>query len=549
MMPASGTMGARTTRRVPFRSMHEAEIIELVLGLLVVVALAVTVSRRVGIPYPILLVALGIVIGFVPGMPQVDLGPDLVFLLFLPPILFAAGFFTSIRDFRANLRPILLLAIGLVLVTTLAVGVVMHALVPSMGWAAAFALGAIVSPPDAVAATSIAQRLGLPRRAVTVLEGESLVNDATALVALRFAVAAALTGVFSVGDAVVTLGVVAVGGVLIGLAVGLAAAWLLGRLTDPPVEVLVSMLLPFAAFLPAEQLGFSGVLAVVTAGILIGYRAPHIMSSETRILGSGAWQMLLFLLNGLIFILIGLQLPSIMTRLSDYPTADLALYAVAVSVTVIAVRILWIFPATYLPRRLSAGLRARDPAPPWQAVLVIGWAGMRGVVSLAAALSLPLTLPSGEAFPERALIIFLTFVVILVTLVGQGLTLPLLIKRLGVADGGGGDHEEAHARDAAVRAAGSRIEELAIEWPQHEELIAQLRTQYGHRAEHLVDHHSEDPTDELERELLDHRIIRRAVIDAERDAVIALRDRGSISDEALRRVERDLDLEELRLEA
>jgi len=268
--------------------MHEAEIIELVLGLLVVVVLAVTVSRRLGIPYPILLVGLGILIGLFPGMPQVDLAPDLVFLLFLPPILFGAGFLTSVRDFRANLRPILLLAVGLVLVTTLAVGVVMHSLLPSMGWAPAFALGAIVSPPDAVAATSIAQRLGLPRRAVTVLEGESLVNDATALVALRFAVAAALTGVFSLSDAVVALSLVAAGGVLLGLAVGLAASWLLRRLNDPPVEVTVSMLLPFAAFLPAEELGVSGVLAVVSAGLLIGYRSPRIMSSETRMLGSGA---------------------------------------------------------------------------------------------------------------------------------------------------------------------------------------------------------------------------------------------------------------------
>ncbi|MDQ3492537.1 MAG: cation:proton antiporter, partial [Chloroflexota bacterium] len=333
------------------------------LGLLVVVALAVTVSRRIGIPYPILLVGLGIGIGLIPGMPRVDLAPDLVFLLFLPPILFAAGYFTSIRDFRANLRPILLLAVGLVLVTTLAVGLVIHALVPSIGWAPAFALGAIVSPPDAVAATSIAQRLGLPRRAVTVLEGESLVNDATALVAFRFAVAATLSDVFSLGDAVVTLGLVAIGGVVIGVAVGWVAAWLLARLDDPPVEVTVSMLLPFAAFLPAEQLGFSGVLAVVGAGLLIGYRSPRIMSSESRMLGSGAWQMLLFLLNGLIFILIGLQLPSVMARLTDYPPTDLALYAAAVSVTVVLVRILWIFPATELPRRLSASLRARDPSP------------------------------------------------------------------------------------------------------------------------------------------------------------------------------------------
>ncbi len=266
-------------------------------------------------------------------------------------------------------------------------------------------------------------------------------------------------------------------------------------------------------------------------------------------LGSGAWQILLFLLNGLIFILIGLQLPSIMARLSDYPAVDLALYAVAVSATVVAVRILWIFPATYLPRRLSSKLRTRDPSPPWQTVLVIGWAGMRGVVSLAAALSLPLTLPGGQPFSERPLIIFLTFVVILVTLVGQGLTLPLLIKRLGVADDGGGHHEEAHARQAALAAAQSRIEELTDEFPDHDDLIAQLRNQYQHRAEHLGDHHQGGPSGEAEKELLDHRLIRRAVIEAEREAVIGLRDRGSISDEAMRRVERDLDLEEMRLEA
>lgn len=522
---------------------------EVVLALLLLVALLTVVARRIGIPYPILMtlggLVLGLVLGLVPGRPRIELAPDTVFLVFLPPLLFAAAFFTSPRDLQATARPIGLLAVGLVLATTVIVAVVVHILAPGVPWAVAFALGAIVSPTDAVAATAIAQRLGLPRRVVTILEGESLVNDATALVAYRLAVVAAVNGTFSLGDAALSFVMVSVGGVVIGLIAGYVIIFVIGRLTDPPVEVLISLLAPFGAWLPAEALGVSGVLSVVTAGIMVGRAAPRILGSDARILGSGVWQMVVFTLNGLAFILIGLQLPTILDTLAASRTfEELASWAVIVSVTVIVVRMLWVFPGTYLPRLLSARVRAREVRPAPRNVVIVGWAGMRGVVSLAAALSLPRIVEGGAPFPERDLVIFLTFSVILATLVGQGLTLPWLIRRLGVGDDGTADHEELHAREAAVEAALARLDGLAEEWPGHLELIVHLRERHQHATEHLEhDHASGGVTHDQEQ--IEHAIIQRAVIDAQRLAVIDLRDRGVISDDALRRVERGLDLEEL----
>ena len=526
--------------------MHEVEIVLVLMGL--IAALAV-LSRRVGIPYPILMTIGGLLLGLVPGLPRVELPPDIVFLLFLPPILFSAAFFTSPRELRANARQIVLLAVGLVLATTVVVGLVVHALVPGLGWAPAFALGAIVSPPDAVAATSIAQRLGLPRKAVTILEGESLVNDSTALVALRVAVAAAVTGTFSLGEGAVDFVVVSIGGVAIGAVVGWLLVKLAERLDDPPVEVLVSLLGPFAAWIPAESVGVSGVLSVVTAGLILGQAAPRVLSSDTRVLGSGVWQMVIFVTNGLVFILIGLQLPTILESVSAERTPlQLALLGAAVSGAVIAVRLLWVFPGTYLPRWLVPAVRRRDPPPQPRVVLIIGWAGMRGVVSLAAALGLPLVVEGGAPFPGRDLLLFLTFSVILATLVGQGLTLPWLIRRLGIGDDGSTAHDEVHAREAAVQAALGRLDGLAEEWPGHLELIDQLRARYDHAAEHLEHDHEADELPH-DQEWVEHARIRNAVIDAQRVAVIDLRDRGVIGDVALRRVERDLDLEELRGES
>jgi CPA1 family monovalent cation:H+ antiporter len=526
--------------------MHEVEI---VLALLVLVALLNLLARRIGVPYPILMTIAGVLVGFIPGLPHIELAPELAFLLFLPPILFAAAFLTSPRELVRNARPISLLAIGLVLATTGAVAVVAHALAPELTWPGAFALGAIVSPPDAVAATAIAQRLGLPRRLVTILEGESLVNDATALVAYRLALAAVVTGAFSLLEAAGAFVLVSVGGVAIGLVVGWLMVRIMARLDDPPVEVLVSLLGPFGAWLLAEAIGVSGVLSVVTAGIVLGRAAPRVMSSDTRILGSGVWQMVVFTLNGVVFILIGLQLPTVLEAVSTERTAgELVLLATAVCATVIAARLAWVFPATYLPRLLWPGLAVRDPSPQPRVVLILGWAGMRGVVSLAAALAIPLVTDAGEAFPGRTLIVFLTCAVILATLVGQGLSLPWLIRRLGVGDDGSTAHEAIHAREASVEAALGRLDELADEWPGHLELVDQLRSRYLHAGEHLEHDHEGDGSRTLDQEAIEHAAIRQAVIDAQRVAIIDLRDRGVIGDEALRGIERELDLEELRAE-
>jgi Na+/H+ antiporter len=520
--------------------------IELVLGLFVVAVALGYLARRIGVAYPILLVLGGLVLGgleiaFLPGMPTIELEPDVVFLLLLPPILFGAGYSTPIRDIKSNARPIALLAVGLVLFTTVVVGLVTHALLPGMDLAAAFALGAIVAPPDAVAATAIFRRIGAPRRVVTILEGESLMNDATALIAYRFAVVAILTGVFSLADAGVAFVFVGLGGVVVGIVVGalITEAW--RRTSDPTLEIMVSLLAPFAAYLPAEALGVSGVLAAVVAGLIAGRRAARTLSPDARLMGRGVWDIVIFVINGFAFILIGLQLPSIAARLAPRSAPELIGLGLAISLTVILARIAWVFPATYLPRMLSARIRARDPAPPTKAVFVVSWAGMRGAVSLAAALALPIS----PRLPERDLLIFLTFCVILATLVGQGLTLPWLIRRLGVVAVVGPDTEEAHARLAAVEAAMTRLDELAAEYPGHVELVEQLRSRFDHEAAHVWPQ-AEAPLDEAERESLDHMEIRNAVLSAEREAVIGLRDDGVIGDEILHRIERDLDLEALR---
>jgi len=506
-------------------------------------------ARRLRIADPILLLLGGIVLSQLPDLPDIVLAPDIVFLLFLPPILFGAAYFTPIRDFRANLRPILLLAIGLVLFTTVVVAFVAQQLT-GMPVAAALALGAIVAPPDAVAATAIFRRLGVPRRVVTILEGESLLNDASALIAYRAAVAAAAVSgaaAFSLGsaavdfvDAGVDFVVVAVGGMAVGAIVGAIITRTLHRTADPVIEIIITLLAPASAYLAAEQIGVSGVLATVVAGLITGQRAARVLSPDARLMGFGVWQTVIWLINAFVFMLIGLQLPAILRAvLIDHRPEELLALGLAVSATVIVARIVWVYPATYLPRFLSAKLRARDPYPPARAVFIISWAGMRGVVSLAAAFALP------PDFPRRDLILFLTFCVIVATLIGQGLTLPWLIRHLGVLAPPGADGEEVHARLAAVEAALQRLEELKHDYPDHVPLIEQLREEYEHEAGHVLPRPGAGP-DDAEQELLDHRAIRNAVLVAQREAVIGLRDAGVINDETLRAIERDLDLEALR---
>jgi CPA1 family monovalent cation:H+ antiporter len=430
------------------------------------------------------------------------------------------------------------------------VAIIAHAILPNFSWAAAFVLGAIVSPTDAVAATAIAQRLGAPQRLVTIVEGESLVNDASGLVLYRFALVAVITGAFSLAQAGLTFVWVCVGGVGVGLLVAWLYAQIERRLEDSPVEITLSFLVPFAAYIPAEALGASGVLAVVAAGLYTGRKSARIISPASRLQAESVWTLLVFLLNGLAFILIGLQLRSLLglVQAEHITAAELLTYGAVVSLVVILIRLLWVFPGAYLPRWLFPSIRAREPRPPLRVVFVLGWMGMRGVVSLAAALALPLTLSSGQSFRERPLIVLLTYCVILATLVGQGLTLPALMRKLGVGSDGASDREEEVARLTSARAAVRRIDELAGEEWATQEAVAHLRAMHEHRT-HRYD--GEGDADEAERDRAEDgvaRRLKREVLLAERQAVIQLRDEGAIGDGVLRRIERELDLQDTWLE-
>ena len=419
---------------------------------------------KLKIPYPILLVLGGLALGFVPGLPEIDLPPDLVLVGVLPPLLYGAAFFTSLRDLRANLRPVGLLAVGLVLLTIVVVAVVAHAIVPELPWAAAFVLGAVVSPTDPIAATAIMHRLGVPRRVVHIVEGESLVNDGTALVAYRFAVVAAVSGAFSIWEAGFSFVLNVAGGVAVGIGVGWIVRKLRQRLDFPPAEVTISLLTGYFAYIPAELIGVSAVIAAVTAGVYLGWYTPELTTAEVRLMGESAWEIVTFMLNALLFTLIGLQLPGILDELDAYSTADLLWWAAAIWLTVLLVRVLWAYPSAWLPRKLSRRIRERDPMPPVSWLALISWAGMRGGVSLAAALAIPLTTDAGEPFPGRNLILFLTFAVIFGTLVIQGLTLPAVIRLLRArgrrrgrgAGAGAGAHPRGGGGTCPARGAGRR---------------------------------------------------------------------------------------------
>ena len=529
-----------------------SSILILVLGLLVVVVALAIIAPRLHIPYTILLVLGGLLLGFVPGLPRFTLDPDVVFLLLLPPLLYSSAWQTSWRDFHANLRPISLLALGLVLLTTIVVAVVVHVLIPDLPWAVAFVLGAIVSPTDAVAATAIAQRLGIPQRIVTILEGESLVNDATGLVAYRFAVAAVVTGVFSLGEASLQFVVVSVGGIALGLVAGWSLSYVHRWLDNPPLEITVTLVTPFAVYLLGEEaLHVSGVLATVTTGLYLAWRAPTFFSSGTRLRANDVWEMLIFLLNGLVFILIGLQLPGILDNLNTTITRRspilLVWYAILVSLTVILVRLVWVFPQALLPRLLSRRLRERDPYPGWRPILLIGWTGMRGAVSLAAALALPGVTAVGAAFPERAFVIYLAFGVILATLVVQGLSLPLLIRGLGLHDDGASERQETQARLTAAQAALARLDELASQNEVSRESAQHLRKHYEAQVRNITKRFKKAANEPGEDHAITYQRLQREALQAERSAVIGLRNQGEINDEVLRRLERELDLEEQRL--
>jgi CPA1 family monovalent cation:H+ antiporter len=523
--------------------------VEIFVGMLLAVAALAWLARRLHIAYPILFVLGGLSLALIPGVPQVTLNPDLVFLFFLPPLLFPAALFTPWRDFRDNLRPISLLAIGLVLGTTVAIALLAHYFM-NLPLPAGFVLGAIVSPPDAIAATAIAQRLRVPRRIVTVLEGESLVNDATALVAYRFAIMAVVTGSFSLGHATLKFFIVALGGIALGLVVGWIVAQFHKRVYDAPIEITVSLLTPFAAYLPAERLGISGVLAVVTAGLYLGWLLPEITDYQTRLNLQPVWDTVEFILNGLVFILIGLQLPTVLHAVASnhLSKTQLVIYALLISLAVIVVRVVWVFPATYLPRFLSKSLRARDPYPSWKHVTIVAWTGMRGVVSLAAALALPLQRADGSPFPGRELILFLSFVIILATLVVQGLSLPPLIRWLGVEDDDSLEHEEREARLAANKAALKRLSDVAEKDPAKADALKRLRIEYEDRIRQLEGTESDHSNRRLRLFSAEYERLSREGLKQERDTILQLRNKEVINDEVLRRIQQDIDLAEARLQ-
>jgi Na+/H+ antiporter len=521
--------------------------VELLLGLMLAVAVLVTVARRMHVAYPILLVLGGLVLGLIPGLPPLELPPDVIFLLFVPPLVYIGAVSTPWRDFRANLRPIVLLAVGLVLGTVLGVAAAVHWVFPEISWPVAFVLATIVAPTDAVAVMAITRQLRVPRRITTILEGEGLLNDATALVAYRMAVAAVVAGTFSLDDACVSLVWVSVGGTLVGLAIGWITVQVRRLLHDPPVEVTLSLLTPFAAYLPAEAMGVSGVVAVVAAGIYIGRRGTSAFAVDARSLSYSVWQIVDFLLNGLAFILIGLQLQSVYEGLKPNSPLRLVAFAALVSAAVIGIRIVWVLASAYVPRYFSARLRKRDPAPIWQHLVIVAWSGMRGVDSLTVALALPFITADGKPFPHRPLVVFLAFSVILVTLLLQGLTLPLLIRLLGLRDDGIARREESEGRHAAARAALQRLEELANEPWLPPEAAEHLRALYKRRQHRFHAQLARDKDRAHEAYAQATIRLQLELLHAERAAILNLRQNEVISDDAYREIERDLDLEELRL--
>jgi Na+/H+ antiporter len=524
--------------------LHQLEVVILLLG----VVLALTaLARKIVVPYPILLVIGGLMLGLVPGMPIVTLNPDLVFLVFLPPILWAAAYFTSWREFRYNLRPISLLAIGLVLATTATVACMARLLLPGMGWAEAIALGAIVSPPDAVSATAIARRLRIPRRIVTILEGESLVNDATALVLYRVAVAAAVGGSVAFWPAISQMAFAGAAGVAIGLIVGMATRWVLSVTQDSFTEIAITLLAPYVAWVLGEQAQASAVLACVAGGLYLRRHFSEVVSPMTRIQGRAVWDVLVFVLNGFIFILIGLQLGALRDAIAADRWLPLLTTGIAISFTAIVVRLVWVPLAALIPRWMSRTIRMRDPLPPWPNIFLIGWTGMRGIVTLAAALALPLSTATGAPLPFRAEIVLISFAVILATLVVQGLSLPPLIRALRLhADDGSMEQEEMLAREHAATVALARLEELSELPGSAAEQIDRLRVHYNRRRQRFTNNGAVDPECAAEA-VEDFRRLRHETLTAERAALVAMRNNDTISDDVLHRLEHELDIEAIRL--
>ncbi|HZP59909.1 MAG TPA: Na+/H+ antiporter [Opitutaceae bacterium] len=523
------------------------EAVEIFILLLALTAGLALLANRIRIPYPALLVLAGLALSLLPRRPAMELNPGLVLIFFLPPIVYQAALVTSWRDFQQNLRAILLLGVGLVIFTTLLVGCVAHALIPGLPWAAAFALGAIVSPSDTAGAIAVLQELPIPRRVVTVLEDESLINDATGLVAYKFAVVAASTGIFSFWQASAQFAWTAAGGVLIGLLVGRGVLAIHRRLDNPSVQATLSLLTPFTAFALADAAAASGVIAVAAAGVTVGWNSAETVNARARMTAVTMWEMIVFVLNGCAFILIGLQLPEVVHGLASLPRAVVWETAAAVCAAVIVGRVVWVFTASYVPRKLSAALRRRDPMPPANHIALVAWTGMRGIVSLAAAFALPFSTASGSAFPYRSLILFLTFAVIVATLVLQGFTLPLVVRALRVraAEGAGEAEEELGWRQAA-EAALARLAEIEKEGRASPAVVARLRSALQEEIV-LCEEHRITSSRRKKSFLTELSHLERQLLRTQRQAIVHLRNTGSLNHETARKILRELDLYEVTL--
>jgi len=520
--------------------------IQIVVLLLVVVAAVAVLAMRLKTPPAILLVLAGVLLALIPGLPTVDLAPELVLLIVLPPVIYSSAFQMSWREFRFNLRPIALLAVGSVLFTAGVVAAAAHWLL-NLSWGVGFVLGAIVAPPDAVAPLSIARRLRIPRRILVVLEGEGLANDATALILYRFAVVAVSVNAFSPSRAVATFAVIVVGEIVWGFAVGWATLRLRYWVNEPRVELILAVLTPFLAYWPPQHLGGSGVLATLAAGLYVSWNGLRLIRSATRLQGVFFWDFLIYLIEGMLFLITGLQARTLVERIAQFSLSQLFVCAAVISAVVIVARFVWIFPATYIPRWVSARLRRRDPSPPWQWVFALSFTGVRGIVSLAAALALPLTTFSGEPFPERDLILLMTFSVILVTLVGLGLLLPPVIRALGLAQAGDrerrADRAQEHAaRQQAIKAVIERLEQLKADRNFSDDIVAPLRARHQERLRHVRRSSGEKDADLKYKDL--HDEIELTLIAAEREHINHMFRDGKLKDEARRRIERDLDLRE-----
>ncbi len=519
---------------------------QIFLILLAVLAGTALLARRINVAPAILLLLSGVVLAFVPGMPTLELPPELVLLVVLPPLIYSASVAMSWREFRHSLRPIILLAVGCVIFTAFMVAAATHYLI-GLPWDVGFLLGAIVAPPDVVAPLAIARKLGLPRRILVILEGEGLANDATALILYRFAVAAISTGMFSLPKATGEFAAIVAGEILFGAAIGWLSLRARHRARDSQIEITLSLITPYIAYWVPEHFGGSGVIATVACGLYISWNGPLLISSATRLQGIFFWDLVIYLIEGMLFLLTGFQMRLLFEKSKAFPLDDILSATALVTVMIVVARFAWLFPATYLPR-LSKRLRARDPSPPWQWVFVLAFTGVRGAVSLAAALALPFALPSGEGFPYRDLILFVTFGVIFITLVGLGLGLPPVVRLLGVADAARDEHRAEHeseiaARREALDVALKSLDAITDDRELSDEVVKLLRARHETRANQLPNSLDPDEND-VSAAGID---LTRELIAAERKFIHVLLRDGRITDEIRRRIERDLDLEEASL--